>query len=360
MRTTRALLLAVLFIHPSSGQTSQPRLETGNAVGAEFQSPDRSPLQRQLLAELARLGATVAGVDPGDELAIDLSKGEASARAMPMLAQIDGLSTLKMSRHTTDHTLAHLEQITGLKQLYLYDAQITDAGLVRLADMVSLKELHLNGTGIGDAGLKQLTKLVNLEVLNLTNTKATDVGLQSLRQLQSLRKLSIRGTSITISGVVGLYTVEQRRGLLAALDALDAVTRNERGEAIGIDVGGTEFGDREIAHLTQLPTLKQLHLSSSLITDAGMVHLAKLGGLETLDLAKCDIGDAGLSHISGLEHLQSLNLYGTKTTTAGIEHLMGLTRLKTLYITDLKLSAAAVDRLKQAIPGLTVTDFIAQ
>ena len=79
--------------------------------------------------------------------------------------------------------------------------------------------------------------------------------------------------------------------------------------------------------------------------------------LQELYLARCAVTDAGLQHIAGLTRLRALNLYGTQMTTAGVEHLMKLSALRSLLITDVKLDPAAVDRLKSALPGLTVSDF---
>jgi Leucine-rich repeat (LRR) protein len=314
----------------------------------------------ELLRSLAKLGAKIRPIKDNRTVAVDLSVSNATDDDLAKLAGISTLSLLKLPARITDAGLKHIEPLSGLRQLYLYDAKVTDAGLLNLAKLTELKQLHLNGTSIGDGGLAHLKALKSLEVLNLTNTKASDAGLKSLKDLKALKKLSIRGTAITIAGVVQLYVTEQKRSLVDALDALDAVTRGEDGQVTAIDVGGTQFGDAELARLKPIPSLRQLHLANSQITDAGMIQLKGQTGLEGLYLARCNIGDAGLAHIKGLKHLRALNLYGTKITSAGIAHLMGLKQLKALYITDLKLSTAAVEKLKKALPNLTVTDFTAQ
>jgi len=43
-----------------------------------------------------------------------------------------------------------------LKELILFDTQVTDAGLVHLEGMKGLKTLDLNKTKITDAGLKNI------------------------------------------------------------------------------------------------------------------------------------------------------------------------------------------------------------
>ena len=60
----------------------------------------------------------------------------------------------------------HLEGLTNLKKLYLWDTQVTDAGLVHLVGLTNLKWLYLYGTQVTDAGLAELRKaLPNCDII---------------------------------------------------------------------------------------------------------------------------------------------------------------------------------------------------
>ncbi len=82
----------------------------------------------------------------------------------------------------TDAGLVHLEGLTSLQELYLYNTEITGVGLVHLAGLTSLQELCLNYTRVTDTGLVHLEGLTSLQRLNLKNTQITDAGVAKLRE----------------------------------------------------------------------------------------------------------------------------------------------------------------------------------
>jgi hypothetical protein len=257
----------------------------------------------------------------------------------------------------TGADLAAQSDLNRVETLIAHDSAIDDKGLAHLAHCGSLTQLRLNGTPITDTGLAHLSRLATLEELNLTGTQVTDGGLTHLRSLTRLRRFGFNGTTITLSGVVRLFVQEQGRTLGDALAAMGLARFDDQGNVVSMNVASTSFGDEEMQYLEHLPMLRELHVAATSVTDVGMVHVSKLPQLEELYLAKCAITDSGLSHIAGLSRLRAVNIYGTQITTAGLEHLIGLKDLRHLLITDLKLKPAAVDKLKAALPRLTVTDF---
>ena len=52
----------------------------------------------------------------------------------------------------TDAGLAHLQHLTGLRELYLQETQVTDAGLAHLQRLTGLRVLYLHNTRVTDAG----------------------------------------------------------------------------------------------------------------------------------------------------------------------------------------------------------------
>jgi hypothetical protein len=94
-----------------------------------------------------------------------------------------------------DAALIHLKEFTELRELELYDGQITDAGLIHLKDLTNLTDLGLGkNKQITDAGLVHLKGLTSLTHLDLSsNTKVTDAGLVHLKGLTKLERLDLRG-----------------------------------------------------------------------------------------------------------------------------------------------------------------------
>ena len=102
---------------------------------------------------------------------------------------------------STDDGLAHLQQLNGLRDLFLESTDVTDAGLRRLQDLPHLRSLDLSQTRITDAGLAYLKPLRELQELWLDDVAITDEGLIRLRALTSLRDLFLAGAPVTHAGL---------------------------------------------------------------------------------------------------------------------------------------------------------------
>src|SRR5438876_7660945 len=98
---------------------------------------------------------------------------------------------------------------------------------------------------------------------------------------------------------------------------------------------------KELAHLTQLTTLRLLHTQ---VTDAGLAELKDLKHLTTLDLIETKVTDAGLKELADLKQLTTLYLRSTKVTDAGLKELADL---KQLTLLDLQSSLVTDAGLKE-------------
>jgi len=104
----------------------------------------------------------------------------------------------------TDAGLVNLQELTSLKEVFLYKTQITDVGLEQLKGLTNLKVLNLYGTQITDEGLEHLKGLTSLAKLGLGDTQISDAGLVHLKTITSLQNLYLFGTQVTDAGVVEL------------------------------------------------------------------------------------------------------------------------------------------------------------
>ena len=94
--------------------------------------------------------------------------------------------------------------LTNLKDLSLYDTQVTDVGLAALKDL-ELATLTIPSAATTDLGLKNyLASLKPPSQLYLSEWKITDAGLIHLKQLNNLKRLDLIGTKITDAGVADL------------------------------------------------------------------------------------------------------------------------------------------------------------
>ncbi len=61
-----------------------------------------------------------------------------------------------------------------------------------------------------------------------------------------------------------------------------------------------------------------------------------------------------LAHLAGLTELRELYLSWTEITDAGLPHLAGLTQLHELHLSDTEVTDAGVAWLRRALPGCEI------
>ncbi len=184
----------------------------------------------------------------------------AAIRDLPRLTSVLIFET----PNVTDAGLAHLGNLTKLKEATLRSDQITDAGLAHLAGLKNLHNVYLESSRITDGGLEHLKNLHKLDIVFLASDQITDAGLLHLGGLDQLHRLEVRSNGITDAG---------------------------------------------LAHLKDLP-LYVLSLESDNISDAGLVHLRSHTMLQDL-LLDCPVTDAGMQHLTECRDLESLLCRGS-------------------------------------------------
>jgi hypothetical protein len=126
-------------------------------------------------------------------------------------------------------------------------------------------------------------------------------------------------------------------------------------ELATLRLADTPVGAGGLAPLQDLKKLEDLDLAGTRVADGGLPHLAGLPKLKVLKLGRTKVTDAGLVHLQGLPALAELDLRDAKgVTDAGLRHLKGVKGLRTLHV--MSLTSETEDELKKALPGLRITN----
>jgi Leucine-rich repeat (LRR) protein len=107
----------------------------------------------------------------------------------------------------------------------------------------------------------------------------------------------------------------------------------------------TNIADDQLKYFSGLTALTSLVLANTPITDAGLTHLRPLANIETLYLANTKVSDRGLDDVGRLTTLKILDLSQTKVTDNGMEKLVPLTHLDHLLLRDTAITDAGLDQL---------------
>jgi Leucine-rich repeat (LRR) protein len=120
---------------------------------------------------------------------------DAQLRHIENLTGLIGLALWETE--TGDAAFSHLSGLSNLRWLDIGDTQITDEGLAFIQGMSDLEELTLLNTHISNAGLRHLDRLKKLKRLDLMGTKVDDASFEILGGLNGLESLRIMDTGIS-------------------------------------------------------------------------------------------------------------------------------------------------------------------
>lgn len=113
-----------------------------------------------------------------------------------------------------DAQLRHIENLTGLIGLALWETETGDAAFSRLSRLSNLHWIDIGDTQITDEGLAFIEGMSDLEELALLNTHISNAGLRHLEKLKKLKRLDLMGTKVDDAGfeiLGGLDSMESLR-----------------------------------------------------------------------------------------------------------------------------------------------------
>jgi serine/threonine protein kinase/formylglycine-generating enzyme required for sulfatase activity len=240
---------------------------------------------------------------------------------------------LGYNRQVTEASLEPLDELTGLKQLYLERAAVSGVGLAGLGGLQSVEKLELGGAGVTDEGLQAIAGLQNLRILNLRDVRATDAGIKALARMQGLKALVLSRVPVTDAGVNELVVL---RGLTA------------------LRLDGTAITDQCLGDVGALAELSELRLDSTRVTSAGLKELAGLEKLRTLGLRDTAVTDEGLESLLGCRSLTFLDLDDDRVSDAGLLKLSKIATLSRLLVRNTDVTESGLKQFAAALPNCKV------
>ena len=297
-------------------------------------------------------------------------------------AGLESLANLKQLRRlllrdtlVTDEGLKHLAELTQLEELDLSGTRITDKGIASLRKLTLMRVLSVRGAQATDASLDVFAGMTNLRALDLYRTRITNAGVARLSSLPQLTDVDLRYTRVTSNGVealraalpqakvqfIGAATMRAKdtgaarpvsdteEGVAAWVKAIGGKASLEDGHLRVVDLATTPVSDAQLAFLSKLSRLEELHLQATQVGDLSIQALAGLPRLRLLDLSNSTVSDAGLATLAKLGSLEVLRLAGTlvegQVEGLGLDQLAALPNLR-----ELDLGATRLD--DRALPGV--------
>ncbi len=233
------------------------------------------------------------------------------------------------------------EYSTALTTLTLNNMELTDDDVKDLKYMVNLKELYVYQNNITDISF--VKGLTDLETLSLFNNHVSD--LSPLAGLVSLKGLYLRSNRISdISALDGLYALE-------VLDLSENSVSDITPLAELRNINLLRLNDNNVSDISALSGMKKmdrLHLHNNSISD-----IAPLSGMA--DLTEVYLDNNNVTDIEPLMSLTSLGwirLDGNHVTN--LTPLKNLIGLKKVYLVGVDISDDELQSLRDRLPDTVI------
>ncbi|MHB8897924.1 MAG: leucine-rich repeat domain-containing protein [Thermoguttaceae bacterium] len=315
--------------------------------------PSAPALSHQQDAALERIRATGAEVEldgGGLPVRIDLASERVFADEQLVRAALEfpGLKVLRLAVSSVPpETLAGLDRLVGLEELYLQDAPLGDREVASLlGSLPGLRRLGLRRlNAVTDAAMESVVACTKLEVLALIEmNQLSGTGLGRLAACPRLRSLDLRNSG--------------------RLQPADFVELTKFPSLVEVKLGGPAVNDRLASILIKLPRVESIAVEDAEITPAFLEELAAgpaAARIRWLAFARCfGVTDKALETLGGFRNLENLALRDIMVTGAFLESLgkAGGPPLpwKSLVLTNGFLNDEAVELLPRLAPGLRQLD----
>lgn len=117
-----------------------------------------------------------------------------------------------------------------------------------------------------------------------------------------------------------------------------------------IDVSHLSFSEAALMGLRELPRLRRLTLlKAHFPTGPSLAVIGQLSHLEQLTLSETPIADADIAGLRHLPQLRELHLDGTRLTDAAFEHLATLPQLEVLTISRAAITSRGLQKLCSSV-----------
>lgn len=163
-----------------------------------------------------------------------------------------------------------------------------------------------------DAILRHLSNLFGLKSLIIIELGFTGRGLQHLAGLPHIEEIVVHSKAFAKEGFQALGTLKTLKYLELHGDQLHRV----------------DEADAALSYIGDLPALKTLVLTDTIVTDQSLKHLKTLDDLESLVIVGPNVKGPGLVHLSGLDNL--VNLTVNRISEEILQNLQYLPHLRSL------------------------------
>lgn len=337
-----------------------PYTESVNLSGKDFRENALLSLQRFPRLHSLNLSDTAISsyaVRPISSLKaltqLTLDGTQLSPDSLAAMVSMQSLREVYLNRTAADDSvLLALSKLPDLETLELRDTAITNRGLEYLVSAKKLKSLSISGTAVTNKGLASLGK-IDLNTLNMWDISATAGALQYLTGCKNISSLSLSRIDLNTIDLTAISKMTNLTYLqlyhIKTLKDADLANLVPHKSLTELYFEHCPLTDGAAKYLNQMPQLKGLSVNNAKITDAFIPQISRLQNLEKLWLSGNSL--RSFQSISKLKNIKELHISSTLLEDAGLREIASLPKLSSLEIWYCKnLNRKSIAAFRRAKP----------
>ena len=239
----------------------------------------------------------------------------------------------------SDSGVQFLTELRNLRSLDIGIAEISDSSIELLEALPVLESLAIGGNRVGEVGISSLRSLKQLRHLDLSGAQVTDSGiwavtvtdlnLDEIAALAGLESLNLAAPSPEYVAAASAG-VPRLRGAIRVTDfgarQLAKMKRLRR-----LNLSRSLLTSAGVGHLAALVHLEELHLAhSAAIDDSVGDALARLPALRALDVSDTKFGDRSLRALNDHPSLTNVIVTGSPVTQEAVDAFLEAGRARSV------------------------------
>ena len=202
--------------------------------------------------------------------------------------------------------------------VHIGDARLSDKALHCLRGHANIKHVTITHSLYSDDLLEPLEDMPQIQGLMLNTGSLSDnfVGhLKSLRHLTSLDLTGQKNLTAKMLDCLPLSLEDLNLRLDSGIESSKFSLLSRYSHLRNLDLSATHISDAGLRVLKKLPKLQQIELCNTAITDDGVEELLKLPNLKTVELTGSRISSEGLLKLAGSPSLTEIIIWNSPILT---------------------------------------------
>lgn len=249
------------------------------------------------------------------------------------------LERLELFHFKNINSFGHLENLTRLRDLEIYECGLTD--ITFLAKITNLKYLWIEGNNISD--FSPLANLTNLSSLGIGGNNITSENIAGLftilESITELNYLSLRESNLGDTDLSNFLSLSSLGHInLDRNNITDFSTLSTLPNLRALDLTGNDIDN--ISYLSNFTDLTRIEIGDNPITDYSPI--GNLTNLQTLGLRNAVIKDYSALNLGNMTDLTHLHLYDSNFSDSDLTYISNMTQLDHLGLDNTNISDLSI------------------